>query len=54
LTAGALPSRAASIDGSFPSIPRAQIPRPAMWNELASWAFIASDVGSSKYVSCHC
>ena len=48
LTAGALPRSAASMAGSFPSMPSAQIPRPAMWNDAASWAFSASDVGSSK------
>jgi hypothetical protein len=39
--------------GLFPSIPSAHIPNPAMWYWLASCAFIARDVGSSKYVSCH-
>jgi len=37
-TAGAKPSRAASIFGSLPSIPRAQIPRPARLYCCASWA----------------
>jgi hypothetical protein len=40
--------------GLLPSIPSAQIPNPAMWNESASLAFNASDVGLSKKVSCHC
>ena len=39
--------------GLFPSMPKAQMPSPAMWNVLASWAFSARDVGLSKYVSCH-
>ena len=48
LTAGDWPNSAASIAGSFPSIPKAQIPIPRIWNELANWAFRAKDVGSSK------
>jgi hypothetical protein len=39
--------------GLFPSIPSAHMPTPAILYELASCALSASDVGSSKYVSCH-
>ena len=53
LTTGAFPSRAAIMAGSLPSIPRAQMPTPAMWKKEASCAFSAIDVGSSKYVVCH-
>ena len=53
LAAGALPSRAASMAGSLPSIPRAQIPTPAMWKKFANCALRAIDVGSSKNVVCH-
>jgi hypothetical protein len=53
LAAGEFPNRAASMAGSFPSMPSAQIPTPRMWKALASSAFMAIEVGSSKYVSCH-
>ena len=49
-TAGARPSRAASMAGLLPSMPKAQIPKPAMWKELANCAFMAREVGSSKNV----
>jgi hypothetical protein len=48
LTAGACPRSAASMAGSLPSIPRAHIPIPRIWNELARAAFNASEVGLSK------
>ena len=36
--AGAKPSRAATIEGSLPSMPSAQMPRPPRWKLSASWA----------------
>ena len=35
LATGALPSRAATVAGSLPSMPRAQMPTPAKW---LAWA----------------
>jgi hypothetical protein len=46
--AGAFPSNAASMAGSLPSMPRAQMPTPAAWYEFASCALSAREVGSSK------
>src|SRR5665213_724243 len=45
LATGALPSSAASRAGLLSSIPRAQIPTPAMWKKSANWALRAIDVG---------
>jgi hypothetical protein len=50
---GALPSRAVNIAGSFPSIPRLQIPTPRALKLLATWARAASAAGLSNQVWYH-
>ena len=52
-TIGALPWSAANMAGAEPSMPRAQMPSPAMWYVLASCAFSANEVGLSNHVWCH-
>ncbi len=47
LSGRALPSSADIIDGSLPSMPRAQIPTPASPSASARYAFMASDWGLS-------
>lgn len=52
-TAGENPRSAASMLGSFPSMPSAQMPTPAKLLEVAICAASYREVGSSKKVSCH-
>jgi hypothetical protein len=53
LIGAALPSSAAIIAGSLPSMPSAQMPSPRSPYLFTSWALRATDCGLSKYASCH-
>ena len=52
-TAGENPRRADRRVGSFPSMPRAQIPIPPKLYDAANCAASYSEVGTSKKDSCH-
>src|ERR1700722_5595706 len=51
---GPLPTSAASMAGSLPSMPSAQMPTPRVPADAANCALSESDVASSNQVWCHC